>query len=264
MTPQRSCVKQGDRGGFTLIELLVVIAVIAVLMAILMPALNLARDQARRVHCVSNTKTLILGWLMYKDEFDDRLVPAHTLDNPIQWVGAELPTGTWEEKKDSIRRGLLFPYVGHSVDIFRCPADNRRPTQALLVAFRTFSIVGGANGEIGGGYTKATRYTEIRNPAGRYVFVEEADTRGRNMGSWQMNPKAKTWVDPVAMWHNKRSTLGFADGHAIMRRWENRSFIEWNLKAMHGEPFTFGMTPPADEREDIEYMAAGFAYKSLD
>ncbi len=51
--------------GFTLIELLVVIAIIAILMAILMPALRAAKDQARRVHCVSNVKILSLAWLMY-------------------------------------------------------------------------------------------------------------------------------------------------------------------------------------------------------
>jgi prepilin-type N-terminal cleavage/methylation domain-containing protein len=60
--------------AFTLIELLVVIAIIALLMAILMPSLKLAKDQAQRVHCVSNTKTLVLGWLLYKDDFDGKIV----------------------------------------------------------------------------------------------------------------------------------------------------------------------------------------------
>jgi prepilin-type N-terminal cleavage/methylation domain-containing protein/prepilin-type processing-associated H-X9-DG protein len=251
--------------AFTLIELLVVIAIIAILMAILMPSLQRAREQAQRVHCVSNTKSLVLAWLMYKDEFDGKLVPAHTLDNPIQWVGQEPATGTWQQKKDSIRRGLLFPFTGKSVDIFRCPADRRKPTEARPVAFRTFSIAGGCNGEDWTNeYIKAVLYTEIKNPTQRYVMVEEADTRGYNMGSWQMQPKSKTWTDPVAMWHNKKSTLGFADGHAEMHDWKDQSFIDWNLKAMYGEPsFTFSMTPPADERPDIEWMARGFPYKRL-
>jgi len=54
--------------GFTLIELLVVIAVIAVLMAILMPALNRAREQGKRACCLSNLKQLQLAWTMYYDE----------------------------------------------------------------------------------------------------------------------------------------------------------------------------------------------------
>ena len=98
----------------------------------------------------------------------------------------------------------------------------------------------------------------------RYVFVEEAQTRGTNIGSWQMNPKSKTWVDPLAMWHTESTVLGFADGHAEIRRWHDASLIEWCHRAMY-EPgaFAFGMTPPADEQEDVEYMAQGFPYKSL-
>jgi prepilin-type N-terminal cleavage/methylation domain-containing protein/prepilin-type processing-associated H-X9-DG protein len=252
--------------AFTLIELLVVIAIIAILMAILMPSLSLARDHAKRVHCVANTKTLALGWYMYKDDFDGKLVPSHTLDNPIQWVGQEPATGTWDEKKDSIRRGLLYPYVGNSVDIFHCPADTRRPNSSQLAAFRTFSIVGGANGETWSDYVKATIYSEIKQPAMKYVLVEEADTRGYNMGSWQIypNPKDRHWCDPVAMWHNKRTTLGFADGHAEMRTWVNQSTIDWSQKAMYRDPsFTFGMTPPADEQDDLDYMSKGFACKAF-
>ena len=50
-----------------------------------------------------------------------------------------------------------------------------------------------------------------------------------------MNPGPKTWVDPVAMWHNQQSTLGYADGHAEMHRWIDKYFIDWNLKAMRNE-----------------------------
>jgi prepilin-type processing-associated H-X9-DG protein len=106
----------------------------------------------------------------------------------------------------------------------------------------------------------------LKNPTIRYIFVEEMDTRGSNLGSWQMHPRqsGSTWVDPVAMWHNKKSTLGFADGHAEMHEWRDNSFIEWNLTAMYRPAsFGFSMNPPADERTDIEYMAKGFPYLRL-
>lgn len=260
--------------AFTLIELLVVIAVIAVLMAILLPSLQLARDQAQRVHCVNNLKTLTLGWLMYKDEFDGKIVPGHTgvrsdtevgWSNQLQWVDQPSDlNASWEIKKDAIRRGLLFKYVGEEVDIYRCPADRRRESSALPVAFRTFSIAGGANGESWASYYRATLYTQIKQPATKYVFVEEMDTRGCNIGSWQMNPRDKRWTDPVAMWHNKKSTLAFADGHAEMHTWQSQSFIDWNLRFMNDQRYQgFDMTPPADDREDVEYMAKGFPYRAF-
>jgi len=246
--------------AFTLIELLVVIAIIAVLMAILMPTLRAAKDHARRIHCISNVKTLALGWFMYQDDNDGDLVPGHT--NPGQWVLRPSDGDTVEQKKQAIRDGLLYPYVGKEVGVYACPAD-QRDNDPRNYTFRSFSIAGGANGEGWNGYTQAKKYTDLRKPAIRYIFVEEIDPRGFNVGSWQMNPGPKTWVDPVAMWHNSQSTLGFADGHAEMHRWRDKHFIDWNLKAMYNESFSFSLSPPADEREDIEFMARGFPYKSL-
>jgi prepilin-type N-terminal cleavage/methylation domain-containing protein len=50
------------RIGFTLIELLVVVAIIALLMAILIPTLNMAREQGKSAACLHNLKGLVLAW----------------------------------------------------------------------------------------------------------------------------------------------------------------------------------------------------------
>ena len=64
--------------GFTLIELLVVIAIIALLMSILMPALNRAREQGKRIACLNNLKQLAMGWILYADDNDDKVTYANT------------------------------------------------------------------------------------------------------------------------------------------------------------------------------------------
>ncbi|MEN6424039.1 MAG: prepilin-type N-terminal cleavage/methylation domain-containing protein [Phycisphaerales bacterium] len=262
------------RRAFTLIELLVVIAIIAILMSILMPSLHVAREQARSVQCRGNIRTLTMAWLMYKDENDAKLVGGHpqvdtaeVVPGPWVYMPPSPETSTVEQKKEYIKRGLLWSYV-KKVEVYRCPSDKRKNNPNHKYAYRTYSIAGGMNGVQNNSWEirPCVKYTDIKQPANKIVFIAECDPRGYNMGSWVINPKSKQWVDPFGIWHRDNSSvLSFADGRVDMHRWLSRGLVEWNLTALHDPAkFAFYRTPQDNEEmEDFEFALDAYAYKSL-
>jgi prepilin-type N-terminal cleavage/methylation domain-containing protein/prepilin-type processing-associated H-X9-DG protein len=99
--------------AFTLIELLVVIAIIAILAAILFPVFAQAREKARAISCLSNTKQLGLGIMMYVQDYDE------TYPLAAFWNGASsFPANfyLWSSQR------CLQSYVKNT-DIYKCPDD---------------------------------------------------------------------------------------------------------------------------------------------
>jgi prepilin-type N-terminal cleavage/methylation domain-containing protein/prepilin-type processing-associated H-X9-DG protein len=135
---------QRVRKGFTLVELLVVIGIIALLIAILLPALNAAREQAKASVCLSNLRQIGTAMQMYSNDYKGYVVPAYVRRNPIpnntargeeNWAtllcargyvkGASILDYIPANPGESIPGETAFNSVGspHNT-IFRCPSGN--------------------------------------------------------------------------------------------------------------------------------------------
>jgi len=111
--------------GFTLIELLVVIAVIAILMAILLPSLSKAKEQAKKIVCLAHTKGLGTALLMYVDDYDRK---THHSPNRGMWDNAYLrPAKATPFSPDDTYAywGVAYLPYASTKKIFRCPGTRR-------------------------------------------------------------------------------------------------------------------------------------------
>jgi prepilin-type N-terminal cleavage/methylation domain-containing protein/prepilin-type processing-associated H-X9-DG protein len=104
MTLEESCLRSYRResGGFTLVELLVVIAIIGILVALLLPAIQAARESARRAQCINNEKQIGIALLNYESSHKTFPAGRHGCDNSEEaFVGCEKPVPSIEPSEMS-------------------------------------------------------------------------------------------------------------------------------------------------------------------
>ena len=195
-----------NRRAFTLVELLVVIGIIAILVAILMPALTRARDQANRIQCMNNVRQLLLGCQMYANE--NKLIWPFS-----NWLSQEVnraPAG-WLYKYPNmtqpqhLEQSVLWPYLMNK-DVYRCPLDEppyraNTPTRHIT----SYLMNGAANGfgrVTTSGYPVYYKITKFRqdgivfweapddetwNDGSSYPNQQQSDRHGRGSNPWNTN-----------------------------------------------------------------------------
>jgi len=80
------------------------------------------------------------------------------------------------------------------------------------------------------------KMSTVLTPAEAMVFIEEADPRGNNKGTWVIDVQPSPgWVDPFAIFHGNVSTIAFADGHAESRGWKDPATVRAARDSSNGK-----------------------------
>ena len=186
------------RKYFTLIELLVVIAIIAILAAMLLPALNQARERGRASKCTANVKNLAALLQFYNDDNDSMLPPSYI--NP-------------DDKKMSWSTVMAeAKYVGDVTDpILFCPKNQTTITDSNARYF-CYGLVSDVTTSL----NRVYRSTKQRsNPSMLILIGDASDRTNGSQRMWQglYNQSYTSYNGMPFLIHANAAPYAFLDGH---------------------------------------------------
>jgi len=239
------------KSAFTLVELLVVIAIIALLMAILMPALQRTKKQARTVMCRNNLRQYGLAARMYIDDNDGSMPYSFT------WLYKDGGTGCrWHDASKNLDRhpelaGVLWPYLKNR-DIHMCPefklvakmlgyCEKCKGTGAIPIEPQYSYEM---NSYLNGDALDLKHELKVKNPDRVFFFSEEnikgipgLSRVGINDNNLRATPKGVT--DCFATYHN-------TPGSDLEKGEANAVFVDLHVRSV--SPYYPGNTfPPSGE-----------------